>query len=224
MTVQHNTLSNKQLVKVIAIRHLTSQAFILRMERNGLTFRAGQYITIGFPGKQKRREYSIYSGEQDESLEILALGVPPGSFSEQLHKLTVGAELEIEGPFGYFIIPEEDRMNKKYVFIASGTGISPFHSFVRSYPGLDYILLHGVRYSEETYERDHFDPYRYLAFTTGDGKGDRHGRVTQYLMKHPPVPGADYYFCGNSNMIHDAMEILSVKGVDSERFHAEVYF
>ncbi len=223
MNAHPHTLVSRQLTEVIGVTHLSPNAFVLRMQRKDLSFRAGQYITLGFPGKPTRREYSIYSGEQDEHLEILALGVPLGSFSQQLQQLKPGTLLEVEGPFGYFLLPEEIT-GKKFIFIASGTGISPFHSFVRSHPGLDYTLLHGIRQIGDAYHREHYSPQRYIACTTRDQEGHFHGRVTEHLMKHPPDRQAEYYFCGNSQMIHDAMDVLSVKGVDPEKFHAEVYF
>ncbi len=45
-----------------------------------------------------------------------------------------------------------------------------------------------------------------------------------YLENNQAEPDADYYLCGNSNMIHDVYDILKEKGVDAGRIHAEVYF
>ena len=110
------------------------------------------------------------------------------------------------------------------VFIASGTGIAPFHSFVNSYPDLDYQLLHGVRYAEEAYDSDIYGRERYTLCTSRDEKGDYQGRITEYLENHPVDKDADYYLCGNSNMIHDVYDILREQGVETGRIHAEVYF
>ncbi|NJM14595.1 MAG: hypothetical protein HC896_03735 [Bacteroidales bacterium] len=43
------------------------------------------------------------------------------------------------------------------MFLATGTGISPFHSIVNSLPGLNYKLLHGVRYINEGYDKADYD-------------------------------------------------------------------
>ncbi|HDR89551.1 MAG TPA: oxidoreductase [Bacteroidetes bacterium] len=224
MNSLHNTLVSRIQAKVIGVTHLTQNAFILRMERNGMEFRAGQYVTIGFPGQVTRREYSIYSGEQDDFLEILALGVPEGSFSRQLQQIKPGASLMVEGPFGYFTLSENDPAKETFVFIATGTGISPFHSFVRTCPGLDYRLLHGIPTINDAYMAQDYDAERYTACTSRDRSGKFYGRVTDYLKQHDPVPQAGYYFCGNSRMIHDAMDILTEKGIDPAQFQAEVYY
>jgi ferredoxin/flavodoxin---NADP+ reductase len=68
-----------------------------------------------------------------------------GKVSGRLKKLKPGTEIEVEGPFGFFKFDPEKFASQKFLFVATGTGISPFHSFVRTFPELDYQLVHGVR-------------------------------------------------------------------------------
>ena len=72
-----------------------------------MPFRAGQHITLGIPGNNQVREYSIYSTEQDTSLEVLIKEVENGTVSRQLRKLIPGELLEVDGPFGYFTLDEK---------------------------------------------------------------------------------------------------------------------
>ena len=66
------------------------------------------------------------------------------------------------GPFGFFSL-DEDYATKKYLFVATGTGIAPFHSIALSHPGLDYKIVHGIRYGAEAYERNAYPANRYVA-------------------------------------------------------------
>lgn len=226
--------TKNNIVSVLGTRFLNQSTFVLKIERGGLAFGAGQYISLGLPGKAEKREYSIYSGEEDVYLEVLVKEIESGLVSRQLRNLQDGAHLEMDGPFGFFTLKQENKRGSVPVLIASGTGIAPFHSFVRSNPGLDYRLIHGVRYAEEAYDRETYegaptccDPggkRNYLLCTSGDENGDYHGRVTDYLRENPQGTGRDYYLCGNSKMIHDVYGILRGQGVDTERIHAEVYF
>jgi ferredoxin--NADP+ reductase len=209
---------------VLGIRNLTDTTFIVRIERDGLEFEAWQYISLGLPGTSEKREYSIYSGINDEYLEVLVREIDRGVVSKQLKLLKPGAKTEMEGPFGFFTLGREQRTGRKLVFVASGTGIAPFHSYIRSYPSLDYRLLHGVRFGNEHYEAELYDPERYILCTSRDKLGSYNGRVTAYLRENPPDPDADYYLCGNSNMIHDVYDILKEYGVEAGSIHAEVYF
>ena len=212
------------LYKIIQIRDLTENAFILRFDRGGMEFRAGQHIIVGLKGELNQREYSIYSGENDDYLEILVREVPDGNVSLQLRQCRLGDTLQVNGPFGSFGIEKFDRLSKKHVFIASGTGISPFHSFIRSYPGIDYTLIHGVRYNKEAYERSDYDPDRYILCTSQEGTGSQRGRVTRFLPTYTFVPGSLYYLCGNSNMIYEVDHILRERMVPAENIITEVYF
>jgi len=212
--------------RVHSIRPLSPSAYVLRLERGELAFEPGQYLTLGLPGSTARREYSIYSGSDDPFLEVLVKQVEGGTVSHQLARLSPGAMLEVDGPFGYFLISEAAR-GRPLLFVASGTGIAPFRCFARSYPGLDYRLLHGVRSTTETYDRHCYPPDRYLpclsreAVTAGAGFA---GRVTAYLRAHPAEPGTLCYLCGNSEMIFEAFDILKAGGIPGTDLFAEVYF
>jgi ferredoxin--NADP+ reductase/benzoate/toluate 1,2-dioxygenase reductase subunit len=214
----------KAIVEVHHVRDITSHTYVIRMDRGGMEFLAGQYLRLGMAGDTEKREYSIYSGEQESYLEVLIREVEDGLLSKNLRQCKPGRKLEIEGPFGFFKITEKERSGKKLYFIASGTGIAPFHSFVKSYEPFDYILIHGIRYQEEAYDHEVYRPDRYISCTSKDGTGTFAGRLTDYLSSGPVDQDGLFLLCGNSNMIHDAMDLLTEKGIPLDQIRAEVYF
>lgn len=211
-------------LKVLACRELTDSAYVLRLERKNIKFRSGQHISLGTGPEGETREYSIYSGEQDGYLEVLIKEVDEGLVSKALKKCKAGDSIRFDGPVGYFQIKEEDLKNKKFLFVASGTGVAPFHSFMKSYPDLDYKLLHGIRYRHEAYEAEDYPEERRVICTTRDDRGDFKGRVTDYLKQHPVDNNTLVYLCGNCEMIHDAYDILLDQGMAADDLHSEVYF
>lgn len=217
-TITHNKY------KIQTIRNLTNSTYVVRMERNGLQFRPGQNLNLGLAGDTEKRDYSIYSSVQDEFLEILVKEVEDGLVSKKLKRLKSGELLDVDGPFGFFTIKEEHLKTKKFLFIASGTGIAPFHSITRSHQKIDFTLLHGVRISEEAYEKDHYAPDRYISCISKENGGNFRGRVTDYIRQHPVDKETLCYLCGNVNMIYDVFDILKEQRVPSENLHAEVYF
>jgi len=225
MDLKSNINTETAVLKVRSIRELTPSAYVLQFDRISTPFRAGQHILLGKKDDIQAREYSIYSAEQDDFFEVLIKEVKEGMVSKQLRSVKQGEALNFENPVGYFVLQDEAIQNRKFLFIASGTGIAPFHSFVRSYPKLDYKLLHGIRYADEAYEKESYDKDRLILCTSRDEKGDYHGRVTDYL-KENPLENKDTlcYFCGNCEMIHEAYDILLKQGVPSENLFAEVYF
>lgn len=211
--------------KVLNVRELTESTFVLEIERKNMVFEPGQHILLGKAGDIHHREYSIYSGVDNERLEVLVKEVDNGEVSKELKKLTTGSEVEVQGPLGFFTIDEEYLTDHNpFLFVASGTGISPFHSMVKSIKELNYQVLHGVRYGKETYEAKDYEPERYISCTSRDETGKFHGRVTEYIRQHDFDPKTHCFLCGNFEMIRDAMDLLEEKGIAQDHLHAEVYF
>ncbi|MBK7133332.1 MAG: oxidoreductase [Bacteroidales bacterium] len=221
---QSDIRTNLKKRRVREIRFLTENTFVLRFDRDNIEFSAGQHVVVGTEGSLYKREYSIYSGEKQDYLEILVREVLDGNVSSQLRRVQQGDLIEVSGPFGSFIMEPRELYSRNNLFIASGTGIAPFHSFVTSYPGINYKILHGIRKWEDAYEKNEYDPQRYLPCVSQDPGNSFNGRVTDFLPDYPDEPDLDYYICGNSNMILDVNKILKNKGVTSGRIFIEVYF
>jgi ferredoxin-NADP reductase len=210
--------------KVLDIRVLTENTFILSLPKARFEFTPGQHVSLSIKGDYQSREYSIYSSDNSENLEVLVKEVEGGYFSPKLKHLKPGDLVEVHGPFGKFGLDTKKTDTHKHIFIASGTGIAPFHSMVKSFPGIDYLLIHGIRFIEEAYECNEYEKSRYLSCTTRDELGNYKGRLTEYLKTTEFGQNSCFYLCGNSEMIFDAMDILKNKGFTREDLNVEVYF
>jgi ferredoxin--NADP+ reductase/benzoate/toluate 1,2-dioxygenase reductase subunit len=217
----------KEMVKPWVVREvidLTDATYVLKFSRNNMKFKPGQHVVTGLKNNKEFREYSIYSGVNDEDLEILVREVEDGMVSKTLRKLAPGSVIEVKGPYGFFMFNAQANSLRKFYFIASGTGIAPFHSFVRSFPKADYKIIHGIRNIEEAYGKEDFREGAYLSCTSKDTGGDYHGRLTEYLKEAEIEKDRMIYLCGNSNMILDAIDILQDKGFSDSQIFTEVYF
>ena len=210
--------------KVENIRNLTENTFVLALPKSRFKYTAGQHISLSIKGDYQSREYSIYSAEDGKNLEILVKEVAGGYFSPKLKHLKKGDFVEVHGPFGKFGLDEKKLDSHKHIFIASGTGIAPFHSMVKSYPELDYHVIHGVRFANEAYEKDDYQKEKLTVCASRDENADFKGRLTEYLKTTEFSENTCFYICGNSDMIFDSMEILKEKGFDRENVNVEVYF
>jgi ferredoxin--NADP+ reductase len=219
---------------VLHVREVSPSAFVIRFSKEGLFHRPGQWVNLGLPRTKDQREYSLYSSPGDDFLEVLVKEIPEGTVSRALHRCRPGDALEVDGPHGSFTLVEGRRTSARYLFVATGTGVSPFHCFVRANPGMDYLLLHGVRGADELYDSGSFAPDRFVpCISRGqDAKsagarsagGVYSGRVTSWLAEQPLDASRYCYLCGNSDMIYEAYAILRKRGVPLARIFAEVYF
>lgn len=214
----------KLVFSVESIRNLTESTYVLRFSRNGMKFRPGQHIALGLPNARELREYSIYSGIYDDYMEVLIKEVDDGMVSKQLKQIKSGDEIQVLKPRGFFLALAEEPKPGKLVFISSGTGLAPFHSFVKSFPDVDYSIIHGVRNIGEAYELEDYKRENFTICTSRGNKGDFPGRLTSYLLQADLEPDSRIYLCGNSNMIYDAMDILRARGISQKQIFTEVYF
>ena len=242
MLMDDGRVKGVRTARVHSVRNLTADTYVLRFDRHDMAFEPGQYLSVGPKDDVNMREYSIYSALDDDYLEVLVREVRTGYVSRELRSLHSGSMLKVEGPFGFFTIHPRTRATGKLMFVATGTGISPFSCIVRSYPGLECQLVHGIRWLNEQYEYSKLEISRITSCisredigsvnhndngSSGSAQNSRKlfsGRVTDYLRQHPPSPDTYCYLCGNCDMIYESFDILKKHGVPVEHVFAEVYY
>jgi ferredoxin--NADP+ reductase len=206
-------------------REITPGSYLLSVPRD-FDFQAGQVVGIKLQADEEARVYSIASGEKDEEVEILFNVKPDGYLSPKLAALRPGDPVFMSQPFGSFLASKEEAW-----WIASGTGIAPYRSMLRSGYGEGKYLMHGSRYADDSYFREEFEEalghhyIRCITQGTPAGKGIFEGRVSDYLKTFDFLPlNRLYYLCGRAEMVIDCREELLKKGVGYRNILAEVYF
>ena len=210
-------------VTILFSEELSPGIFLIGFKRT-FEFAAGQVIGIAIKENDARRLYSICSGEKEDEIRILYKRVEEGYLTPQLSDLEAGDGIWITAAGGEFT---GDR--KPAVWIASGTGIAPFYSMLRSGLGEHKILLHGNRYLEQFHFYDEFLEAlgdNYIRCCTGEtGDGVYPGRVTAYLRDQQELdPALKYYLCGSAEMVVETRDILISKGVPFGHIISEIYF
>jgi ferredoxin--NADP+ reductase len=212
------------LVKVISNKELVPNTFVLQTERTSESLIAGQCFSIGTRDLAINREYSIYSGVQEEYFEFLIRRVEGGAVSQKLCSLAPNSEVEIWGPYGNFVLDETKIKDHEFVFIATGTGIAPFNSYARSFPSLNYKIFHGIRFEEEIYPSGNYNTDSYMACISQAKNYKERKRVSDALQNMEYTENQIFYLCGNQSMISDCIAILRQSGINGDRIYTETFF
>jgi ferredoxin-NADP reductase len=93
------------------------------------SFQPGQWVNFRFPDGVSRA-YTIASAAQSPEAVQLCVRVGSGRGGRSLLKLDAGASVTVDGPYGDFVIPEND--GRPIMFMAGDTGIAPVRSMVLS--------------------------------------------------------------------------------------------
>lgn len=217
--MHQHTLSTKTLTYS---EEIAEDVFLLGFRRD-FDFLAGQVIGISVEKEGPRRLYSICSGEQEEEIRILYNVIDEGYLTPRLSDLTEGDSIWITEPRGDFLYDPAPA-----VWIATGTGIAPFYSMLRSGKCENKILFHGERYLEKFYFFDEFSSQlgeNYTRCCTGEeAEGVFSGRVTDYLGEVSLPVGHKYYLCGRAEMVVEARDLLINRGVPFGDIISEIYF
>jgi ferredoxin--NADP+ reductase len=232
-------MSEKWLAgRVIENRHWTEALFSLRVADAALSFQAGQFVRIALDinGERVARAFSFVNPPGDPLLEFYGVIVPEGPLSPRLAKLAPGDTLYVaRNPAGFLILSEVPEAETLWL-VATGTGIAPFLSILRTEAPWqrfrNVVLVHAARYARELTYQDvvRATAARYVTFVSREAAaGSLAGRIPAAIadgrleqaagIKLAPET-SHVMLCGNPQMLRDATAALIARGMRKHRRRA----
>lgn len=186
-------------------------------------FLPGQVVKIALNNDHPPRIYSLCCGNQEDEAAILFNIKEDGFLTPKLSGCIPGEKILVSEPYGSFL-----GTNEPAWWIATGTGIAPFYSMLRSGLGENKKLIHGVSYLNQFYFEDELEEAlkeNYVRCCSRESSCDTFpGRVNDYISGLENLPGIKYYLCGKALMVVEMRDLLISKGVRFENILAEIYF
>jgi len=228
-----------------SVRHLAFE----RADGAPFAFIPGQFVQVHFhydDGKPTKRSYSVATiGAGDTSpvqrVEMAVSYVDGGAATALLGGLAEGGTIEASGPYGRFCLMDADT-NQRYVFVATGTGVTPYRAMLPQLKTLfakrdiEVALIYGARNESELLYGDEFEAFarenpqfRFYACFSRTPRAqprahDRNGRVQVALEEIKPDPARDIaYLCGNPDMVDQAFNLLKDAGLPIPHIRREKY-
>jgi len=211
-------------LKVLESDRYSKFIHFIRCQRNGLIFEPGSCIDITNPNSGTRKPYSIASSPNEEEFLDLYVRIfeSETGVSKYISNLKVGDEIEVgDSVFGYFT-PGKDQEDKKYIYIATGTGMAPFISALRYYEHKPHMVLYGVRNMDDMLPGE----TTHLAISRVDSINHTPKHVSGYFDKLPTDKPDEYtyYVCGLEEMITDTTQYLIEQGVPWDKIQVEQFY
>jgi len=201
-------------------------------------------LTTDIDGEAVRRSYSICSGINDDAMQVAIKRVEGGLFSNFANdELKQGDTLDVMAPQGSFYTELSAEQSRNYLFIASGAGITPVMSNLKSIlenePHSQVTLLYGNQRSNTIMFREalSFLKNRYMArfhwvnilsredqgsdLLNGRLNNRKGGELNKQLVN---LKGFDEYFvCGPESMISEVSRGLRSVGATEDNIHYELF-
>lgn len=230
---------------------LTTDLMILRLKTDEPRdeFKAGQYTTIGLFGKESRsmnssvpledvpdnfmikRPYSIASADNEtRDFEFYISQVKSGQLTPRLFNLSQGDRMWIDDKIlGVFSLNDTPPKNN-IVMIATGTGLAPYISFLRSHltdhPDTHLAIIHGAAYqwdlgyySELNFIQNMFKNFHYFptllkadhSWTGLKGYIEKHleSNLLESVGIEVSPEKTHFFLCGNPKMVDSVTHFLS---------------
>ncbi len=203
-------------------------------------FRAGQYVNlfVDVGGVKTSRPFSISSAPGEEFVDLTVRRRDGGFVTAHLFNgPQVGEEFVSSAPAGWFchepLIDGDDL-----VFIAGGSGVTPFISMLRDFerrrPGVRVRLLYGTRTMDDVPFADELlrleGALKGLKVTHVYSEASRGYRGAKGLLDAkrigihvPVVEGRRFFLCGPNPMLDLCRTALAQLGVPAYRVRTELY-
>lgn len=209
-------------------------------------YQAGQYLTFRklFENKDIRRSYSLCSSPLDNEWKVAVKKIENGLFSTFANRdIKIGDTIEVMPPMGSFVIKENLSSKLNIVAFASGSGITPILSFIKtvlkSNPESTFTLFYGnknsnsIIFKESLIKLEQLYSNRlkiYYIFSREKQNNELlNGRLSaeksqELSINHFDKNNTDGFFlCGPEEMIIQISLQLEKLGVDKNKIHFELF-
>ncbi|MBN2012290.1 hypothetical protein JW960_23375 [candidate division KSB1 bacterium] len=207
--------------RVIEIKAATLSLSLLRVEKADIKFNAGQHLPLRLLREPAIRDFTIYSSIYDSFIEFLIRHNPNDKITQQLLALKPDDFIELGEAAGVMTVDPRQIKKRMHWFIATGTGVAPFHSVILSYRNLNYRLIHGMRTIDDAFDSDNYSPDKYVRCVSRGPGGDFYGHVTSYIEQQKTPVDDLYYISGNMEMVFEVSQLLRQREIDAENIRSD---
>jgi len=223
--------------RVTENRQWTERLFSLRFSAAIGDFKPGQFVRVALEidGEIVARPYSLVNSPTEHEFEIFFNIVPGGPLTPRLAALRRGDVIKVAEKTYGFLTLDEVPAAKHLWMIATGTGVGPFISILKSGEAWQrfekVVLVYSVRTAQElAYQdaiaeacRQYHQQLSFIPLVTREQlEGAINKRVTDAIVSGEleqqagismSPENSHVMMCGNSAMIVDVMELLKSRNM-----------
>ena len=193
---------------------------------------AGQFLVYRLdhknPDIRGKQRFFIISSAPFEKHIMLTTHIydeSSSSFKKALVQMKIGSEIEAKGPDGDFILED---LNKQYVFIAGGIGITPFRAIIldlvhKNQP-LNITLLYANKTEEFPFKEELENlSSKHSTFNIHYIVSPKHIDQTYIEQNVKDIQNKIFYVSGPEPMVESLSEMLKRMGIKEENIKQDFF-
>jgi ferredoxin-NADP reductase len=202
----------------------------------GFSFTAGQFVDItlpvtGVPDLDRIHSFTISSAPYEDHLAITTR-LRDSPFKRALRALGPGDAIDVEGPYGAFVISPD--IPRPIAFLAGGVGVTPASSIVKQAARdgtlADVYLFYSNRTRDDAPFLTEFgrlqaahSGFHLIAAMTEDPSwpGEKERIGIEMIRRYLDPLGTSFYVSGPPAMVAAMREMLTGAGVGRDRIKVE---
>lgn len=217
-----------------------SYSFYFDRKNVSFNFLPGQYIKISLnienpDDRGSTRFFSVASSPTEHDYLFITTRIIKSSFKLALSSLKKGEVVRFMGPYGKFVLREDE--NRPKVFVAGGIGVTPFRSMIKYSQNNNFqnvlYLFNSFKdskdityYSEMNRIKESYLVFNYIPTVTENKSLNwvgKTGRIDAEMIKTyiKDISSPIYYVAGPEVMIDALSKVISDMGVRSEDIRSE---
>lgn len=225
---------------VVAQKRWTERLLSISVETPEVPFEAGQFgkLALDIGGERIARPYSFVNPPGAAPLEFYYAIVDEGPLSPRLAALNAGDKIHVSSTAAGFLVLSEVPQATDLWLMATGTGVGPFLSILRTEaPWQRYArvtLVYAARHANELAYGEVIEriaqarpqQFQGITVTSRDGEGQLRGRIPALITdgsleakagSELSAAASQVMLCGNPDMVRDSIAALALRGMKKHR-------
>lgn len=208
------------------------KSYVFSAQGGPIDWKAGQFLIYSLPHKNPdvrgiQRFFTISSASFEKNIMLTThiYSEYSSTFKKALDKLKIGDLIEAKGPDGDFIL---SNTNERYVFIAGGIGITPFHSIITGLNHNNLPINVTLLYANKTEEFPFKKEFEQIAAENPTFKihyvvSPNHIDENLIKEKVDDFQNKIFYVSGPEKMVEDFTEMLKGMGISEDRIKQDFF-
>ncbi len=222
-------------LSVIEIKQETPTVKSIKLEKNNLDYKPGQYMMMQFEtgDGENTKPLSIASSPTEKFL-LFSTKISESSFKKKYNELKIGDKVKVKGPMGVFVL---DEKAKNLIFLGGGIGITPFRDMIKYATDkklqIKLTLLYSNRIPAEICYKNEWDlwqkqnPNLKVVNTITDDLSwqGRKGRINEQMIKEfcSDLNNTLFYICGPPAMVEGLSQLLKTMNIPQQNIKVEKF-